>query len=178
MATKPSASLTVCLTGSESTGKTTLATALAAELDAPLVLEVARSYLSGSTGYTRDDVLAIAVEQHEREQTALAGSPPLLICDTDLLVIGIWWEVKYGDLHPWLLERLNARAPRCYLLTNPEVPWKPDPLRETGGARDALHNRFRKTLENDGFPFVEVRGNEVERLAQARDQIEAWRSLS
>ena len=178
MATKSSASLTVCLTGSESTGKTTLATALAAEFDAPLVLEVARSYLAGTTGYTRDDVLAIAVEQHEREQAALASSPPLLICDTDLLVIGIWWEAKYGALHPWLRDRLSARTPRCYLLTNPEVSWQPDPLRETAGVRDALHDRYRTNLENDGFPFVEVRGNETKRLAQARHQIEAWLSLS
>ena len=178
MAKEPSASLTVCVTGSESTGKTTLAEALAAALEAPCVPEVARTYLSGKTGYTQDDVLAIAREQHEREQAALMDAPLLLICDTDLLVMRIWWEVKYGDLHPWLSEHLAARTPRCYLLAHPEVPWQPDPLRESGGDRDALHERFSEALELDGFPYVEVRGDEQHRLAQACAQIERWRSLS
>ncbi len=178
MATKPSASLTVCVTGSESTGKTTLAQALAAAYDAPCVPEVARAYLSGKTGYTRDDVLAIAREQLNEEQAALAAAPPLLICDTDLLVIRIWWQVKYGTLHPWLHDRLAERAPRCYLLTNPEVPWQPDPLRESSRDRADLHERYRQALEMDRFPYVEVCGDEHQRLRQACAQIERWQSLS
>src|SRR5690606_1735292 len=63
----------VCVTGPESTGKTTLATELAAALAAPLVAEVSRRYLAGRSGYGPEDVLAIAREQQAAEQRALAA---------------------------------------------------------------------------------------------------------
>jgi len=70
--------LVICLTGPESTGKTTLAAALAAEFDLPLVEEAARGYLRGRTAYDREDLLAIAelqlaAEARERGDIRHAG---------------------------------------------------------------------------------------------------------
>src|SRR5690554_3366601 len=90
-------------TGPESSGKTSLAHGLATAMKAPLVPEMSRPYLeqratqSGQPGYQIEDLGAIARLQLEAEHNALAAAPPLLVCDTDLLVILIWSEVRFGN---------------------------------------------------------------------------------
>lgn len=184
--------LTVVLTGAESTGKTTLAAELAAALDAPWVPEYARAYLKTGSDYEQRDVLAIARGQHEAEEKALAAAPPVLVVDTDLLVLRIWSEVRFGRVDPWITERLAARLAgrlaerhaekltetgaqpqRLYLLTQPDIPWQPDPLRESPHTRDWLHARYRTALEDMAADFVEIRGARHERLATALEQIRA-----
>ena len=174
MATNHGTSLIVCLTGPESTGKSTLADALADEFAAPKVAEVARDYLTRRDGYDAADVLEIAHLQLAAEQAVLDQDPPLMICDTDLLVLRIWWEEKYGVLDPWLREALLERSHRCYLLAAPDLPWVPDSLRDASHDRERLFTRYRKALEEDGFPYVEVRGLGQSRIDSAAAQIRKW----
>ena len=188
----PIDSLIVCLTGVECSGKTTLAEALADSYGAPLVPEVAREWLERKrlaglpagaeetaqtiepAAYGMEDVLAIAREQVRLERAALAEGPPLLICDTDLLVIQVWWEVKYGALPDELRRALAERTPRAYLLTRPDIPWVADPLRESGGDRDGLHRRQQRLLAAGGHPYAELGGDLATRLAVARRRIDSW----
>jgi nicotinamide riboside kinase len=157
----------VCITGTECTGKSTLARTLAERLDAELVTEVARDYLAGRTGYDRHDVLAIARAQVAAEQAALANADGWVVADTDLSVIHVWWEEKYGPLDPWLAEALAARPPRRYLLTRPDIPWEPDPLRESPHDRERLHRRYLEVLAAAPFPFAEIGGLGEARLEAA-----------
>ena len=172
------ATLIVCLVGAECSGKTTLAEALAESYGAPLAPEAARGYMqrNGLTpaAYAKDDVLAIAREQMRLERDALAGKPSLLICDTDQLVIQVWWEVKYGALPRELSQALAKRRPRAYLLTRPDLPWAPDALRESGGKRCGLHRRYRRLLAAGGHPYAEVGGDPPTRLAAASRRIAHW----
>jgi nicotinamide riboside kinase len=165
--------LLICVTGAECTGKTTLATTLAEALGMPLVPEVARNYLAGRSGYDRQDVLAIAREQQAAEQEALQESA-VVVADTDLTVIQVWWEEKYGELDPWLIEALARRTDRRYLLTVPDLPWERDPLRESPHDRDRLHQRYLQVLGSSPFPYVEVTGLGEERSIPALEQAEAW----
>lgn len=179
--------LIVCLTGAECSGKTSLAEALAQHYQAPLATEAARAYLNARQGaYGPQDLLAIARQQARHERAALeralgraalaadSGQPPLVLCDTDLLVIRIWWEVKYGVL-PQELRRLMAeRSPRAYLLAKPDIPWAPDPLRESGGDRAALHRLHQAALAGSGCPYVELGGDPPSRLAAAQSHIDRW----
>jgi nicotinamide riboside kinase len=164
----------LCVTGAECTGKTTLAEALAEALNAPLVTEAARGYLAGRSGYTCTDVLGIARLQLESEQQALAQGAPLVVADTDLTVIQVWWEEKYGELNPWLAEALRARTPRRYLVTRPDIPWQPDPLRESPNDRERLHARYLEILAADPFPYFEVGGLGARRFTSALYQIGRW----
>lgn len=164
----------ICLTGVECTGKTALAGALARKLGAPLVDEFARAYLTGRDGYTADDVLAIARGQLEAEQAALADGGPLVVADTDLTVIQVWWEEKYGAPPDWLVAALAARSPRRYLLPCPDLPWEFDPLRESEHDRQRLHRRYRAILEAGPFPFAEVAGRGPVRLQAAQHQVGQW----
>jgi nicotinamide riboside kinase len=163
-------------TGAESSGKTTLARALAKALQAPLVLEASRDYLNAlyarkpGAQYTQQDLLEIARLQLLREQEALRQQPAQLVCDTDLLVIVIWSEVKYGHCDAALLqlfEQSLQQAPRHYLLCDPGIPWEPDPLREHPHAREQLYQRYLQRLQDLGLQFSIMRGSPEERLQQA-----------
>ena len=185
------APLIVCLTGAECSGKTTLAEALAQHYRAPLAMEAARAYLNARQGaYGRRDLLAIARQQVRLEQAAVeqalgqqagqaasaagSGRAPLVLCDTDLLVMRVWWEVKYGALPKELLRLLAERSPRAYLLAKPDIPWTPDPLRESGGERTALHRLHQAALADSGCPYVELGGDLPSRLAAAQRHIDRW----
>jgi nicotinamide riboside kinase len=160
--------LTVVITGAECSGKTTLALDLARHLGVPWVAEYAREYLAGRAGYAAADLVAIAAGQERAE----AGTPgPLIVADTDLLVIRIWSEVRFGGRDPGLdaaiSRMLAASRRRFYLLTRPEMPWEPDPLRENPEDRDALHARHAELLEALGVPHTELAGSRSERLGHA-----------
>ena len=173
--------LIVCLTGPESTGKSTLAQELAAALGVPLVEEVAREILecreaSAQRAVSTQDLLEIAKAQVAAEQAALAEGGGLVVCDTDLLVIKVWWQEKFGEPHPWLQEELAARTPRRYLLMVPDLPWEPDPLRDAPNDRHRLFDSYLSALRSDRFPFAEVFGEGSERFERAMACIQDWLS--
>jgi nicotinamide riboside kinase len=171
---KHESGLVICLTGPESTGKTTLAAALAAEFDLPLVPEAARDYLRGRTAYNREDLLAIAELQLAAEARALASGSPAVLADTDLMVIQVWWEEKFGELDVRISEGLQARSARRYLLTQPDIPWAPDPLRESPNDRPRLYLRYQELLVRSEFPFAEIGGEGGARLKAARLHVSQW----
>lgn len=166
-------------TGAESSGKTTLARQLSAALQVPLVLEASRDYLTALYAqhpdyrYDESDLLHIARLQLAREQQVLRGDVPLLVCDTDMLVIVIWSEVVFGRCAPALLELFEeslVQMPRHYLLCDwSGVPWEADPLRENPHDRDVLFARYRTKLDLLGLDYGIIRGSEDERLRQALD---------
>jgi len=167
-----STDITVCLTGPESTGKTTLAEALGRHFGAPVVAEVAREYLSGRSGYSADDVLEIARRQLSLEARARAETRGLLVLDTDVLVLVVWWQERYGALPPLLEEALAMRSPRVYLLARPDIPWAADPLREHPFERERLFERYRALLAESGFPHALVDGLGPARLEGAVRAVE------
>lgn len=171
---RPPTPLVICITGAECTGKTTLAGHLAGWLQAPLVAEAAREYLTPGRPYQQSDVLAIARAQLAAEQAALEQGAPVVVADTDLTVIQVWWEEKYGTLDPWLTAALAGRSERRYLLPRPDLPWVFDPLRESPEDRERLHERYRQLLAADGFPFAEVEGVDEGRLGAARRIVQGW----
>jgi nicotinamide riboside kinase len=171
--------LTVAIVGAECSGKTTLTEQLAQRFGVKWVREYSRSYLHGRTSYDADDVLAIAQGQHAAEIAAGHGEP-LLFADTDLVVIKVWWEVRYGGSHAWvdtaLAAQLSGARRRCYLVPTPDIPWAPDPLREHPRDRPALHARYLKLLAALGAEYLEVTGSPRQRLDTASEAVERWLS--
>ncbi|HXH19021.1 MAG TPA: ATP-binding protein, partial [Chitinophagales bacterium] len=87
----------IVIVGPESSGKTFLAEKLAAHFQCLWVPEYAREYLEKlNKPYTKEDVEKIAEGQLRLEDETAAKSKSLLICDTNLLVIKIWMDHKYG----------------------------------------------------------------------------------
>jgi len=163
-------------TGPESSGKTTLARDLSEQLAAPLVMEASRDYLNAlyasapGQPYQQSDLLEIAQLQLQRERAALAERPAQLVCDTDLLVILVWSDVKYGGCEAALLDLFAeslALAPRHYLICDHRIPLEPDPLREHPHARDMLYQRYLDKLTLFGLGVTRVSGSPAQRLQQA-----------
>ena len=165
----------VVVTGPESCGKTTLAKQLADRLEAPLVNEAARDYLQNKDSYQKSDLLRIAKLQNAMEQEKAVLSTDKLVCDTDLLVILIWSEFKYGRCDPWIRETFencfNEKSlTRHYVLCAPNIPWQKDRLRENPHNREELFAVYLKKLKDYKLQHSVVSGSSKERLKQALDR--------
>ena len=90
------------------------------------------------------------------ELALIEAKHPLVVLDTDLIVIHVWWQEKYGRVPQWVREELRRQAPRVYLLAQPDLPWQPDPLRESPADRDRLLGVYRTTL--DAYGQIDVPG--------------------
>ncbi len=157
----------IAITGAESTGKTTLAEALAEALPGQLVTEASRDLLAPGALYDLDDVVAIGHEQNRRERLALQSTSGWVVADTDLLVIRIWLQERFQVWPETLAQLWNLQPPRIWILTSPDIPWEPDPLRENPHDRERLHELYRQSLSVSQAPWVEVSGPVGSRLQQA-----------
>jgi nicotinamide riboside kinase len=164
----------VGLVGPESCGKSVLAGQLAAELNCPLVPEMARILLTGqSPPWTAETVEAVARRQMEEENRARRASPGFLVCDTTLVVIQVWMEEAFGTCPSWIREEIARRPYGLHLLLYPDLPWEPDPLREHPFDRHRLFERYREILITARLDFAEIRGAGSKRLANALEALAA-----
>ena len=98
-----------------------------------------------------------------------------MICDTDITVIRIWWEERFGRFPASLEHAMAARGPRCYLLARPDLPWQPDPLRENPTDRERLYERYLSLLQDGPFAFRVVSGQGPDRIHCA---LSGWREMT
>jgi len=165
----------VVVTGPESTGKSTLSSALAKYYDVEWVPEYARHYIERlDRDYVESDLKAIAKGQINWEEEKAQADQKLLICDTDLIVIKIWSEHKYGTCHPDILKEIKQRSYDLYLLMDIDLPWEEDPQRENPKLRDYFMDIFEKEIRNTGVPYVKISGDYYARqkaAVRAIDQI-------
>ncbi len=158
----------IAITGPESTGKSTLAKQLAEHYQTVYVPEIARFYIDAlNRPYNQDDLLAIAKLQCAEEDTLMKKANRILICDTDLLVIKIWSEFKYGNCNNWILEELSKRKYDLYLLCNIDLPWQDDPQREYPGERQELFNIYHQELIKMKVNYEIITGKENDRMQRA-----------
>lgn len=153
-------------TGPECSGKTTICSTIAQQVNTEWVSEYAREYLNRlERPYEESDLLEIAKGQIQKELSCLNSKSPLF-CDTSLLVMKIWSTVKYGRCHPWIEEQLIANPPTLYFLCSPDIPWIADPLREHPKQRAQLLELYKEELIQLKIPFVFLSGNKQQRLAE------------
>ena len=107
----------VVLTGSESTGKTTLAADLARHYHVLWVPEYVRSYAAWKRApLDAGDVTPIALGQIAVQDAALLRARGLLLLDTDLLSTAVYAEHYYGHCPAWVTQSVLARPADLYLL--------------------------------------------------------------
>lgn len=154
----------ICVTGPESTGKTTLASRLAELLGTVWVVEASRVYAERvGRPLTASDVSPIAREHlalaDAGAAAARAGDAPALVFDTDLLSTVIYARYYYGDVPAWIEGAERARRADLYLLCDVDVPWIADGVRDQPTEREAMFERFRVGLTERDARFVVVRGD-------------------
>ena len=156
--------------GPECTGKSTLSAALAAALHTRWVPEFAREYLDTCHHpYDESDLLRIARGQLKSEDSAAAGVHDFLVCDTDLYIIKVWSEARFGRCERRILQEIATRRYDLYLLTNIDVPWQFDPLREHPNECDRryFYHQYRDIVQHSGLPWADIRGSAEQRLQSA-----------
>ncbi|MDZ4823146.1 MAG: ATP-binding protein [Flavobacteriales bacterium] len=157
---------TICFTGPESSGKTTLARQLATHFNVPLVEESARTYLSRlGRSYQEEDLFVIAGAH--LDSVRKADSVPGLLIDTDLTVIKIWSQEKFGRVDERILALCNAERYDLYLLCKPDLLWQPDPQRENPFDRHRLFDIYVDELSKAKKNFRVVEGMREKRFQNA-----------
>jgi len=162
--------LRVCITGPESTGKTTLATMIARWAHAEWVPESSRLYAEMKRSpLDATDVEPIARGHILRDDAAFARARAdggrVVVYDTDLISTAVYAQHYYGAV-PALVEReAAARRASLYLLCDVDVPWIPDGVRDRPEDREGMFALFAATLARFGATPVTIRGDWDERLA-------------
>ncbi len=158
----------IVILGPESTGKSTLARQLAEHFNTEWVPEYARQYIDDlNRPYEEADLLEIAKGQIQLEDVKAQSTKGFLFCDTNLIVIKIWSDFKYGWTDPWIMESLKTRKYDHYLLMDIDLPWEPDPQREHPQQRRELFDLYKDYLESNQLPYEVVSGLKSDRFESA-----------
>jgi NadR type nicotinamide-nucleotide adenylyltransferase len=166
--------LKIVIYGPESTGKTTLAKALANEYKTNWVPEFARDYLQDKwdlTGEvcTKEDLIQIVKGQIDAENKLTSTANDFLFCDTNVLVTKVWSETHFkGFCDSRIKQWANSFHYDYYFLTHIDVPWQEDDLRDRPDDREDMFDSFIESLLNKNLPFTILKGTHESRMKQAQ----------
>jgi HTH-type transcriptional repressor of NAD biosynthesis genes len=170
-AVAPPAVPRLVLLGAESSGKTTLATALAEALGTTWVPEYGRllhEQKNGALDY--EDLLYIGRRQLELEDAAAPQAHGWLVCDTNAATTALYSYYYFHRCDP----ALQALASACQLryahtfVCLPTVPFEHDGWRGPEALRQFQHGAILMQLELLGIPYTFLDGSVQERVAQVR----------
>ena len=98
----------------------------------------------------------------------MAEANRLLICDTDLLETKVYSEMYYeGRVDPLLRKYAVLNTYDLYLLTDIDVPWEPDDLRDRPHQREQMFRAFEQALIDHQRAYVQLSGGNEERMEKA-----------
>ena len=161
------------LLGGESTGKSTLAAALAARLETQWVPEFGREHWEARQGaLAYDDLLHIADVQVAREDAMACDANRWLVCDTTPLTTLLYCEDMFGRTEP----ALQAHAQRRYdmlFLCSADFPFVQDGTRRDESFRLAQQRAYVAALSARGMAFTTLRGSVDARVAQVLQALHA-----
>jgi NadR type nicotinamide-nucleotide adenylyltransferase len=159
----------VAILGAESSGKSTLAAALAIRYDTVWVPEYLREFVEtqGRVPFEHDQ-FGIARLQLEHEAAAVKFARGFLFCDTTPFMTAVYSQVYWGRVDPQLAALDAAHDYALTLVTAPDGPWIPDGLqRESAAVRLAVHQAVIDKLEQRAIPYTLVSGSLEQRVAEA-----------
>ncbi len=171
----------VCVVGAESTGTTTLAQDLATHYKTLWVPEYGRTYTERlrekgvntfSYQWRSDEFIHIARQQQEDEDRLAMQANRVLICDTDALATCIWHQRYLGTWSKEVEEIANRRRYALYLLTDCDIPFEADSVRDGQHIRPWMTKRFSEELTQRGCNWTLLKGGRLQRLKRAIEEID------
>ncbi len=167
----------IVLFGPESTGKTTLSKQLATYYKTNWVPEFSRQYalekIKENKQLTKKDVLPIAIGQMQLENTIALKTKNILICDTNLLETLVYSQTIYDGYAPNALKKYALKNKyQLYILTNIDVPWENDIIREKNTNRKKQFSIFEETLKINKLPYIIISGTQKNRLQKTIQYID------
>jgi NadR type nicotinamide-nucleotide adenylyltransferase len=157
----------VCVLGGESSGKTTLAAALADRLGTAMVPEAGRARWEaqgGCLGYP--DMRAIAEDQAALEDRLAGQARRWLICDGSALTSACYSEHDYGRIDP-VVAALAGRSYAHTFVCAPDFPFVQDGTRRDAAFREGQHRWYLARLGAAGTAHTVLRGPLDLRIEQA-----------
>ncbi len=173
----PKSVFNVAILGAESTGKTTLCRDLAAHFGSPWVPEYMRTYLQAKWDNeqltcTWDDLLPIAQGQIDLENKLAKQAAQLpddnryLFCDTSLFELMVYSKWYYGDCPEALSQAALTHHYDLILLTEVDIPWVADDLRDSPHQREDISAYFASQLTLHNKDFQRIGGDRGQRVQQ------------
>ena len=166
----------VAILGAESSGKSTLAAALAERHGSVWVPEYLREFVEtqGRVPVAADQY-GIACMQLERENAAVAQARQFLFCDTTPLMTAVYSRHYFHGIDAPLAALADDYHYGLTLVTAPDSPWVADGLqRESEAVRQLIHRQLIEELAERRISYLLVSGSLEARLEQA----DAWLSAS
>lgn len=163
----------IAIVGAESSGKTWLCENLAAHCKTTWVPEYAREYFNDSDiyNYTLDDLITIAKRQIELEEKLITSAAKFLFCDTTLITLKIWAILEFTHTPSFIEEHLAKVKYDYYFITNNEMPWVEDSLRQNKHSRELLFQMNEAEVKKSGIPYSVVTGVNDDRLKFAINKL-------
>jgi len=179
---QPSDCIKVVLFGPESTGKTTLAKQLADYFQTTWVPEYMRTYLQQKWDVqgeklSKEDLLPIVKGQILSENELSYNANTFLFCDTNVLELKVYCDYYYKEDYPnEIITASKEHKYQHYFLTNIDVPWEPDILRDRPYDRSTLFCMFEEELKNNNLPYTILSGTKEERFNSAKEVLDKLKS--
>lgn len=170
--------LKVVLYGPESSGKTTLSRELAKYYNTIWIEEFAREYLQEKWNKENKtcelkDMLPIAIGQIKLENEFCKKANKILFCDTDLLETKVYSQTYFNDFCDPVLEKYALENKYdLYILTDIDIPWIKDDLRDRPNNRKEMFLAFKEALIKYNRPYILVSGNLRNRMQIAIFEID------
>jgi NadR type nicotinamide-nucleotide adenylyltransferase len=162
----------ICLHGPESTGKSTLATHLAAHFGCEVVPEYGRAYCEAhGTDIGMAELVHIAETQDAMNRAAAERDGAMVLFDTDPLITAVWAEMMFGTRDPWF-DSFTGYAD-LYLLLDIDLPFIDDGLRVYAAPEQRCHffDLCKGELETRGVPYALISGEGDARFRAALEAI-------
>jgi nicotinamide riboside kinase len=164
----------IALLGAECTGKTTLAQALRAALDADGVGKLAcvdeylREFCDAHGRTPSGDEQRQIADTQTRRIAEAAHSHDIVIADTTALTIAVYSEQIFGDTGLYATAEAEHNAYDLTLLCAPDLPWRADGHQRDGPqVREPVDALLRAALGRAGTDYSVVSGLGPARLANA-----------
>ncbi|MGJ1388069.1 AAA family ATPase [Sphingobacterium spiritivorum] len=166
----------IAVVGPESTGKSTIAQAIARHFNTVCVPEYAREYCKNlKNEYTLQDEVNMYYGQIALEDSLIPLSQhQILICDTTILTVKVWCDYLFGNTPEEVKNEIRHRDYDLYLLMDIDLPWEDDPLRDFPNEREHFLAVWKKELDSLEARYSLISGLGEERLKNALKAIEEF----
>lgn len=152
--------------GGESTGKSSLAIALAEALDAPCVAEFGREHWVAKDGALEyDDLLHIGRTQMAREDQAALEAGRYLVCDTSALTTLFYSHAMFGRAEAELATLAERPYTHSFLCAD-DFPFVQDGTRQDETFRRRQQAWYHAELQRRGWPYQVLTGSLDARVQQ------------
>ena len=160
----------VAILGAESSGKSTLAEALATHYQSVFVPEYLREFVHIKQRFpTEIEQIHIAKTQLLREDEALTHAKNYLFCDTTPIMTALYSAHYFQAVNQELEELVVAHNYQFTLVAAPDFPWVADGLqRDSAQVRQKIHEELVNTLDEREIPFLLLEGSLIKRIEQVQ----------